>query len=553
MAVNLDILIRAIDRASGPLNKIEDNLDDLDRAGDRTTRRMGGLRTALGTGLKIAGGAAALGIGALAFAFRDTISLAREQINVEKQLDAVLASTQGAAGLTAQEIKNMASELQGVTNFGDEAILSGQNLLLTFTNIGKDVFPQATETMLNMSQAMGQDMKTSAIQLGKALNDPTAGLSALSRVGITFTEQQKEQIKALQESGDIMGAQTIILKELERQFGGSARAMADPAIQLRNAWGDFKEEVGRFIIPLLNDLAQRALPVLINAMIWFNDRGIPAMEQFGRTVTSVVDTIRTVFGWLRQSVDNDVTGRFAYLKAWADTNFPLLRQLVENIVGALTTFWRNHGETIMYLVRNTLQTVMVIFDTTLRTILGLVQFVLQVLTGDWQGAGQTLISIVQNIWSGITQIFQIQIDTIRAIFAQHDWASIGSAIVQGIANGIAGGAQWIIDAARDAARRALEEAKRWLGIRSPSKEAEKEIGRPFVQGIALGIDRELSALTNGLNGGLSNMMAGMVPAPVQAGAGSLNITVNLSGPATYGAGRDVGRGISDELRARGLR
>jgi hypothetical protein len=64
-----------------------------------------------------------------------------------------------------------------------------------------------------------------AIQLGKALNDPTQGVSALSRVGVSFTDVQKDMIKKLQESGDMMGAQRIILGELEKQFGGTAEAV----------------------------------------------------------------------------------------------------------------------------------------------------------------------------------------------------------------------------------------------------------------------------------------------------------------------------------------
>src|SRR5262249_24601999 len=81
-----------------------------------------------------------------------------------------------------------------------------------------------TKTMLDMSVALGQDMKTSAVQLGKALNDPIKGVSALQRVGVSFTQAQKAQIKALVESGNTLGAQKIILGELNNEFGGSAEA-----------------------------------------------------------------------------------------------------------------------------------------------------------------------------------------------------------------------------------------------------------------------------------------------------------------------------------------
>lgn len=259
----LDLIVNAKDNASGPLGGIGRSLTGLSSTAQRG---FGGLQKAVGVGLLGAVGAATGGVIALGAAFSDATALARVQANAEKQLDAVLESTGHAAGLTADELKAMASGLQGVTNFGDEATIAGQSLLLTFTNIGKDTFPRATETMLDMSQALGQDMKSSAIQLGKALNDPITGVSALARVGVSFTEQQKDQIKAMAEAGDVAGAQAMILDELGRQFGGSARAMADPAIQLSNAWGDFKEVVGGAVLPIINGLAQRALPLVSQAI-----------------------------------------------------------------------------------------------------------------------------------------------------------------------------------------------------------------------------------------------------------------------------------------------
>ena len=117
-----------------------------------------------------------------------------------------------------------------LSGIDDEAIKSGENMLLTFRDIrnetgkGNKIFDQATRTMLDMSVALGQDTTQSAMQLGKALNDPIKGVTALRRVGVQFTEAQQDQIKALIESGHKLEAQKIILRELNKEFGGSARA-----------------------------------------------------------------------------------------------------------------------------------------------------------------------------------------------------------------------------------------------------------------------------------------------------------------------------------------
>jgi hypothetical protein len=210
------------------------------------------------------GAVAAIGISAVFLeinqVIRSSIQLAKEQARVEAQLAAVIKSTGGAAGITAEEVKRLASELQGLTNYGDEATIAGANLLLTFKNISSDTFPAATAAMLDMSAALGQDLQTSAIQLGKALNDPITGVGALTRVGVSFTEQQKEQIATLAESGRIAEAQAVILGELSSQFEGSAEAAreADGGYQaMLNSVGDLQEVLGSQLAPALSTVNDR--------------------------------------------------------------------------------------------------------------------------------------------------------------------------------------------------------------------------------------------------------------------------------------------------------
>lgn len=174
-------------------------------------------------------GAGLVGVGALIS--KNAKSLARiEAINA--QTDATIKSMGNTAGISAEQIQKLAGSLEAVTATEAETIQEGANLLLTFKNIkneagaGNDIFNQTTTAMVDLARAMGTDASGEAIRLGKALNDPVKGISALTRVGVSFTEQQKTQIKALAESGDLMGAQKVILAELQAQFGGSGAAYA---------------------------------------------------------------------------------------------------------------------------------------------------------------------------------------------------------------------------------------------------------------------------------------------------------------------------------------
>jgi hypothetical protein len=182
-----------------------------------------------------------------------------KQEQVEKKLAQALKSTGHSAGLTHKQLLLMASGLQSVTTHGDEAIIEAQALMLTFTNINKDVFPQTLESILNVSDAMGQDLKQSTIQIGKALNDPIQGMSALRRIGIQLSDTQKKQVKSFMAVNDVASAQKIIIKELDVQFGGMARAtrltLAGSLTALANSWGDAMEKMGEKLAPFITKLA----------------------------------------------------------------------------------------------------------------------------------------------------------------------------------------------------------------------------------------------------------------------------------------------------------
>lgn len=254
----LEILIEAKDKFSGELNKATSSITNA----SAEFKKAGVALSAVGT----------LG----AFALKDWITEAETANRTANQLNAVLKSTKGAAGISSESLKSMATELQKVTTVGDDAIITGQTMLLSFTKIGKDVFPQATETLLDMATAMNDgatpsagQLSSQAIQLGKALNNPTEGLSALTRVGVTFTEAQKKQIETMQKAGDITGAQKVILAELATEFGGRAREASETFSgkmeQLNNRMGDLKENLGNALIPILEKLAG----VLEAAVSWF--------------------------------------------------------------------------------------------------------------------------------------------------------------------------------------------------------------------------------------------------------------------------------------------
>lgn len=166
----------------------------------------------------------------------------KEAVNVMNQ---VLKSTGAEAWTSSAELKEMAASLQQVTNYGDETIVSMQGVLLGFRNITGKNFEHASKAILDMATVMKMDLASAAQVVGKALDDPINGLGSLSRQGFHFTEQQKQMLKAMVEAGDMMGAQKIILEELDGTYGGAAEAAADLGTQVKNSAGEVLEGFGK--------------------------------------------------------------------------------------------------------------------------------------------------------------------------------------------------------------------------------------------------------------------------------------------------------------------
>lgn len=230
-----------------------------------------GLQT-MGTNMTLAITAPLAGLGVWA------VRASEKQQQAMAQVRQGLISTGNTAGKTMEDLTSMARKMQRETLFGDEDILQGATAqLLTFTNITGKNFDKTQQAALDVSSrlyganANAESLRNTSIMLGKALNDPVANLGALSRAGIQFSVAQKEMIKRLVSAGKLETAQAIILEELNKQYGGSAKAAADASNgvkQLLNAASDLAEEFGKILTPVVKKLVDtlRVLIGMVSAM-----------------------------------------------------------------------------------------------------------------------------------------------------------------------------------------------------------------------------------------------------------------------------------------------
>ena len=284
--------------------KITGDTASLTAALGRAEKSSSSFGSKFGSIMKVGGLAAAAGIGAAAYALKGFVGDAMEAQKIQTQTNAVLESTKGISGMTAKSVEDLANSLSKVIPVDDELIQQTENMLLTFTRVGKDIFPQATEAALNMATALGGDPVDAAMKLGKALNDPIAGVTALRKVGVMLTDQQKDQIAAMMKAGDVAGAQAVILKELETEFGNSGRAAGQTAAGqfaiFNTQVGNIKESIGAALIPVLTKLAGYMTNTVIPAVQKFADEWGPklrdAFVQAKDAINPVIDVMGKFFG-----------------------------------------------------------------------------------------------------------------------------------------------------------------------------------------------------------------------------------------------------------------
>jgi phage-related protein len=436
----------------------------------------GKITNVLGNIGKIALGGAVAGVVALGAALFEGVQGAAEAEQIMAQTEAVIKSTGGAANLTATEVSDLAASLSaasGASLFGDDQIQGAENILLTFTNIKDASFEAATAIAVDMATALGTDPQSQAMALGKALNDPIAGVAALSRVGVTFTEQQKAQIEAMQTAGDVAGAQQIILAELGKEFGGSAAASAatftGQLTTLKDKFGELLESIGAKVLPMLTMFigflnspeVQNGIQMFADALVngvevtmtFISDVVIPAfmtafnlisplftsvgtqVTAFGEiwqalqpVITAVTNYVQTVITVVFSAIQAFLKANGADIQAFITTTWTAIKDIIIVLVKLINAtivpifniiagFIKEHGDTITTLLTNAWTVIKAVITIAIALIKGILNTALALIKGDWQGAWESIKTMVNTIWEAIKSIIGAAISNIKLVLS----------------------------------------------------------------------------------------------------------------------------------------
>lgn len=267
-------------------------------------KELGNLGRGIGVAFAAAGAAVA-GAAAVIANFSAKAVTAAEEV---RQADNRLGQVAESMGLFGAQTQDVTDRLIGLAEANEvnlatdaETIKLAQAKLLTFKELAGSAdeaggaFDRATMAALDLAAAGFGSAETNATQLGKALQDPIKGLTALTRSGVTFTAEERNKIKVLTESGKVLEAQDMILKAIENQVGGTAAATAKSSDKMKLAFENVYETVGEALLPVFDELTVAITdltPEISKALT-------PVFEELGKVFRDeIVPLIKEFTGWL---------------------------------------------------------------------------------------------------------------------------------------------------------------------------------------------------------------------------------------------------------------
>ena len=414
----------------------------------------GGMATAFAGGGAAVAAAGAVAVGAAAkFAL-----MAEEEATANARIRNIVDSMGlfgDASGEVTDRLTDLARKQALATGIDDGAIKMTQAKLLTFKELAVSAdevggaFDRATTAALDMEAAGFGSAEQNAVQLGKALQDPIKGITALARSGVTFTEAEKERIAAMMEAGDVASAQNEILKAIETQVGGTAEATANMSDRMKVAWDEIQEGLGERVLPLFEKAGGFVLDTLLPAFdsLMSGDMSLKDLippeivgifETIGRVAAPVIDTLKDSFANFKEQAAPALE---SVKNAWEQLQ-PVV-ELVAGVIGAVLAVVLGVVIGVVNGIVNAIAPLAQAIGGIVAIVSGIVNLIVGIFTGDGEKINAAIDGIVQGIadvfgglWGTVEGFITGFVDGVVGFFTGLWDTLVGHSIVPDMINGI---------------------------------------------------------------------------------------------------------------------
>lgn len=478
----------------------------------------------------------------------------------------VLTQTAGAGKLTTENWNQLADAIPGASGKLQEAMLKNGAYTGNFRDamekgeISADEFNQAIMD-LGMTDA-AKEAATSTSTIEGAMGNLEASVVG---VGTTILDQFKGPLT----SGISMLAQGVsglsgvftglvqsigpILSQIGTTFQtafqpvvGIVQSQLLPALQpLMSAL----QNLGNAIMPIITAAIQTIAPVLSTlvsnigqTMSVIATAVTPVINNIAALIQAVLPAIQSAFQIWGTYIQGVINAVFPFIQTVITSVMNVVNAIITTVLAAINGDWSGVWEGIQNIASNVWDGIKSIVSGAINAVSGVISSVLSGISGIFSNVWNGIKGAVSSAWSGITSAVSSGVSSmmnfitsipsrIMGVFSgAGSWLlSVGQNIIQGLINGIKNAVGGAISAVKDAVGGIIDGAKSLLGIASPSKVFDREIGRMIPAGLGRGVSENERAATRPVEDMVNSLLPSSIVTPMPVMSNPVNLNAN-SGP-----------------------
>lgn len=478
----------------------------------------------------------------------------------------VLTQTAGAGKLTTENWNQLADAIPGASGKLQEAMLkngaytgnfrdamadgeiSAEEFNQAIMDLGMtDAAKEAATSTSTIEGAMG-NLEASVVGVGTTILDQfkgplTSGISMLAQ-GISGLSGVFTGL--VQTIGPILSQIGTTFQTAFQPVVGIVQSQLLPALQpLMSSL----QNLGNAVMPVIMAAIQTVAPILatvvsnvIQTMSVIATTVTPVITNIAALIQTVLPVIQSVFQSCGSAIQGVINAVFPFIQTVVTSVMNVINAIITTVLAAINGDWSGVWEGIQNIVSSVWDGIKSIVSGAINAVSGVISSVLNGISGIFSSVWNGISGAVSSAWSGITSAVSSGVSSmmsfitsipsrIMGVFSRAgSWLlSAGQNIIQGLINGITNSIGGAISAVKNAVSGIIDGAKSMLGIHSPSKVFDREIGRMIPAGLGRGVSENERAATRPVEDMVDSLLPSSIVTPMPFISNPVKLNAN-SGP-----------------------
>lgn len=268
----------------------------------------------------------------------------------------------------------------------------------------------------------------------------------------------------------------------------------------------------------------------------------PVINNIAALIQAVLPVIQSAFQSWGSTIQGVINAVFPFIQTIVTSVMNVVNAIISTVLAAINGDWSGVWEGIQNIVSSVWNGIQSIVSGAINAVSGIISSVLSGISGIFSSVWNGIKGAVSSAWSGITSAVSNGVSSmmnfitsipsrIMGVFSgAGSWLlSAGQNIIQGLINGITNAIGGAISAVKNAVSGIIDGAKSLLGIASPSKVFDREIGRMIPAGLGRGVSENERAATRPVEEMVNSLLPSSIVTPMPVMSSPVPVNMN-SGP-----------------------